>query len=198
MAESWMVEELRAALRDADPLATSVTVEASSLRDALERLDALAAAQDTPDAAERRARALLDGATPGPWTHERVGYGQHAVTPDARSEIFVEREGDAALMAAAPDLARNVIDLAAQLRAAVAHAATIERATIERCMKACGELVGTFGDLVDSDGGSVELLFEGELEEVMFDNEEEAANAEAGARACCEALRALLPEVPCG
>ncbi|MDP3219693.1 MAG: hypothetical protein Q8S73_36670 [Deltaproteobacteria bacterium] len=33
-----MVEELRAALRDADPLATSVVVEASSLRDALERL----------------------------------------------------------------------------------------------------------------------------------------------------------------
>ena len=32
------------------------------------------------------AQRLLDGATPGPWTCEPVGYGQHAVIPDARRE----------------------------------------------------------------------------------------------------------------
>ena len=66
------------------------------------------------------AQRLLDGATPGPWTCEPVGYGQHAVIPDARHEIFVEVAADAALIAAAPDLARHVIALAARLTAAEA------------------------------------------------------------------------------
>ena len=101
----------------------------------------------TPDAAERRARALLDGATPGPWTHERVGYGQHAVTPDARSEIFVEREGDAALMAAAPDLARGLVAAVDALRAEREARAVAEfqreayRADAHRLAAANGRLV---------------------------------------------------------
>ena len=100
------------------------------------------AAQDTPDAAERRARALLDGATPGPWTHERVGYGQHAVTPDARSEIFVEREGDAALMAAAPDLARNVIDLAVGVVIGAAFGKIVTALVEKIIMPPLGMLIG--------------------------------------------------------
>lgn len=75
-----------------------------------------------------RVRAMLAVATPEPWTYERVGYGQYAVTPDARSEIFVEREHDAALIAAAPDLARDVLSLAAALATAERRADAIASA----------------------------------------------------------------------
>ena len=65
-----------------------------------------------------RVRELLAAATPGPWTCEPVGYGQHAVIPDARHEIFVEVAGDAALIAAAPDLAAQALSLADALATA--------------------------------------------------------------------------------
>ncbi|TAK27244.1 MAG: hypothetical protein EPO40_16605 [Myxococcaceae bacterium] len=77
-----------------------------------------------------RARELLAAATPGPWTHERVGYGQSAVIPDARSEIFVERELDAALIAAAPDLAAEVIAAHGE-RDAAQHAADALRTALD-------------------------------------------------------------------
>ncbi len=103
---------------------------------------------------------------------------------------------------AQPRVARELGDRTEAAEAKVARLqgelANIKRATIERCVATCSELAGTFGDLVDADGGTAELLFEGEIEEVIFNDEEEAANAQAGAVACREALRALLPEVPHG
>ena len=96
------------------------------------------AAQDTPDAAERRARALLDGATPGEWTHYHdEDAGHPCVDTSARSdhrsrwivaEVRSESMGDAALIAAAPDLARDVLSLADALRAAEARAVAAEGA----------------------------------------------------------------------
>lgn len=65
----------------------------------------------TPRLTPERVRELLAAATPGPWTHERIGFGGHEVTMDARGGVFVDREHDAALIAAAPDLAADVLAL---------------------------------------------------------------------------------------
>lgn len=65
----------------------------------------------TPRLTPERVRELLAAATPGPWTHERIGFGGHEVTMDARGGVFVDRVHDAALIAAAPDLAADVLAL---------------------------------------------------------------------------------------
>lgn len=63
-----------------------------------------------------RVRAMVEAATPGPWTSERAIYStDHLVTMDRRSEAYVTREPDAALIAAAPDLAADLLDAHAAL-----------------------------------------------------------------------------------
>ena len=57
-----------------------------------------------------RVRELRDAATPGPWEHEHIGYGGQEVTMDARHSVFVDGRGNAALLAAAPDLAADLLD----------------------------------------------------------------------------------------
>ena len=57
-----------------------------------------------------RVRALIATTPPGPWTHEREGYGLHEVTMDRRRGVHVEGEAEAALIAAAPDLAADLLD----------------------------------------------------------------------------------------
>ena len=67
-----------------------------------------------------RVRELRDAATPGPWEHEHIGYGGHEVTMDARHSVFVDGRGNgrgnAALIAAAPDLAADLLDAREELR----------------------------------------------------------------------------------
>lgn len=64
----------------------------------------------------KRVRAMVEAATPGPWTSERAIYStDHLVTMDRRSEAYVTREPDAALIAAAPDLAADLLDAHAAL-----------------------------------------------------------------------------------
>lgn len=65
-----------------------------------------------------RVQELLAAATPGPWTSERAIYSEdYLVTMDRRSEAYVTREPDAALIAAAPDLAADLLDAHAALAA---------------------------------------------------------------------------------
>jgi len=63
-----------------------------------------------------RVRELRDAATPGPWEHEHIGYGGQEVTMDARHSVFVDGRGNAALIAAAPDLAADLIEAREELR----------------------------------------------------------------------------------
>ena len=63
-----------------------------------------------------RVRELRDAATPGPWEHEHIGYGGQEVTMDARHSVFVDGRGNAALIAAAPDLAADLLDAREELR----------------------------------------------------------------------------------
>lgn len=63
-----------------------------------------------------RVRELRDAATPGPWEHEHIGYGGQEVTMDARHRVFVDGRGNAALIAAAPDLAADLLEAREELR----------------------------------------------------------------------------------
>ena len=63
-----------------------------------------------------RVRELRDAATPGPWEHEHIGYGGQEVTMDARHSVFVDGRGNAALIAAAPALAADLIEAREELR----------------------------------------------------------------------------------
>ena len=63
-----------------------------------------------------RVRELRDAATPGPWEHEHIGYGGQEVTMDARHSVFVDGRGNAALIAAAPDLAADLLEAREELR----------------------------------------------------------------------------------
>lgn len=65
--------------------------------------------------ATERVRALIATTPPGPWTHEREGYGLHEVTMDRRRGVHVEGEAEAALIAAAPDLAADLLDAREEL-----------------------------------------------------------------------------------
>jgi len=71
-------------------------------------------------------RRLLAAATPGPWTHEHIGFGGHEVEMSARGGVFVEDGDNARLIAAAPDLAADLLDA----RAAVALAHSYRAAVI--------------------------------------------------------------------
>lgn len=88
-----------------------------------------------------RVRALLAAATPGPWTSERAVYStDHLVTMDRRSEAYVTREPDAALIAAAPDLAADLLDAHAALATERERAEAAERglATLRRALESEG------------------------------------------------------------
>ena len=63
-----------------------------------------------------RVRELRDAATPGPWEHEHIGYGGQEITMDARHSVFVDGRGNAALIAAAPDLAADLLEAREELR----------------------------------------------------------------------------------
>lgn len=70
----------------------------------------------TPD----QAKTLLDGATPGPWGHYRPRGGYDHPDPvfgrtPGDEVALVHRTGDYALISAAPDLARTVIDQAEEI-----------------------------------------------------------------------------------
>lgn len=105
------------------------------------------------------AQKLLAGATPGPWQQ-----GHHVDEPCAivaverpyysllglhNDTAIVSKEGDAALMTAAPELARTVIELHEKLAQAERRAAVAKEAEQEACAADCNALACEWRDNAD-------------------------------------------------
>ncbi len=108
--------------------------------------------------ATERVRELLAAAPPGPWTHERVGFGGNQVVMDARHGVFTDGDAEAALIAAAPDLGADLLDARA-LHAAVADALELQpTATPEQCVEAARVLTGALTNALHTLGAQSRLL----------------------------------------
>jgi len=83
------------------------------------------------DLTEEAVKALLDGATPGPWLWEKEEYDEGRCWHLAPGVLILDADGggpdgadeidaaNARLIAAAPDLARALLDARAELAAAI-------------------------------------------------------------------------------